>query len=72
MIPMEERNDFINDFYLDNDGDMVFSKFFRNSNDNISKAAFVVKYAQADTLLMNELNIEKTWLDEIHIKVDNL
>ncbi len=70
-IPMEERNDFINDFYLDNDGDMVFSKFFRNNNDNISKAAFVVKYALADTLHMKELNIEKTWLDEIHIKVDN-
>jgi hypothetical protein len=70
-VPMEERNDYINDFYLDNDGDMVFCKFFRNNNDNISKAAFVVKYAQADTLQMNELNIEKTWLDEIHIKVDN-
>ncbi len=71
VIPMEERDDFINDFYLDNDGDMVFSKFSRNNNDNISKAAFVVKYAQADTLQMNELKIEKTWLDEIHIKVDN-
>ncbi len=71
-IPMEERNDFINDFYLDNDGDMVFSKCFRNNNDNISKAAFVVKHAQADTLQMNELKIEKTWLDEIHIKVDNI
>ena len=70
-IAMEERNDFINDFYLDNDGDMVFSKFFRSNNDNISQAAFVVKYAQADTLQMNELKIEKTWLDEIHIKVDN-
>lgn len=70
-LPMEERNDYINDFYLDNDGDLVFSKFFRSSNDNISKAAFVVKYAQADTLMMKELNIEKTWLDEIHIKVDN-
>ena len=70
-VPMEERNDFINDFYLDNDGDMVFCKFFRSNNDNISTASFVVKYAQADTLQVNELNIEKTWLDEIHIKVDN-
>jgi hypothetical protein len=71
IVPMEERNDFINDFYLDNEGDMVFSKFYRNSNDNISKAAFVVKYAQADTLQINELNIDKNFLDEIHIKVDN-
>ncbi len=70
-VAMEERNEFINDFYLDNEGDMVFCKFFRSNNDNISRAAFVVKYAQADTLHMNELRIEKTWLDEIHIKVDN-
>lgn len=71
VIPMEERNDYVNDFFLDNEGDLVFTRFFRAGNDNISKAAFVVKYAQADTLMMKELNIEKTWLDEIHIKVDN-
>lgn len=70
-LPMEERNDYINDFFIDNDGDLVFSKFFRTSNDNISKAAFVVKHAMADTLIFKELKIEKTWLDEIHIKVDN-
>ncbi|HEV7779969.1 MAG TPA: hypothetical protein VGO58_01825 [Chitinophagaceae bacterium] len=71
IVPMEERNDFINDFYLDNDGDMIFCKFYRTGNDNISKAAFVLKYAQSDSLVVRELNIEKTWLDEIHVKVDN-
>lgn len=70
-IPMEERNDYLSDFQLDNAGDLIFSKFLRSNNDNITKAAFVVKYAQADTLMMKELQIEKTWLDEIHIKVDN-
>ena len=70
-IPMEERNDYLGDFHLDNEGDLVFCKFFRNSNDNISRAILAIKYAQADTLMMRELNIEKTWLDEIHIKVDN-
>ena len=70
-ISMEERNDYLSDFYIDNDGDMVFSKFSRNSNDNISEAAFAVKYAQSDSLKMTSLNIEKTYLDEIHIKVDN-
>ncbi len=71
VIPMEDRNDFINDFYLDNDGDMIFCQFTRSGNDNISKAAFVLKHAQSDSLVMKELQIEKTWLDEIHIKVDN-
>jgi hypothetical protein len=70
-IPMEERNDFLGDFHLDNEGDLVFSKFMRSGNDNISSASFVVKYAQSDTLMYRELAIEKRWLDEIHIKVDN-
>lgn len=71
FIPMEERYDYLNDFHLDNDGDLVFTKFFRNSNDNISNAFFIVKQAQSDTLHYTELKISETFLDEIHIKVDN-
>ncbi|HRF19513.1 MAG TPA: hypothetical protein PK977_15160, partial [Chitinophagaceae bacterium] len=48
-IPMEERNEFLGDFNLDNEGDLVFSKFERTNNDNISRAFFVIKHAQADT-----------------------
>ena len=70
-INMEERNDFLSDFYVDNDGDMVFSRFLRNGNDNITDAFFVVKYAQSDTLTTTSLNVNKNYLDEIHIKVDN-
>jgi hypothetical protein len=71
VIPMDERNEYLSDFQLDNEGDLVFCNFFRNSNDNINSAGMVIKYAQADTLMSRELNIEKTQLDEIHIKVDN-
>ncbi len=70
-IPMEERTENLGDFTLDNDGDMVFCKFFRNSNDNISRATMLLKYAQADTLLAKDLDIEKTMLDEVQIKADN-
>jgi hypothetical protein len=70
-IAMEERDDYLSDFHLDNDGDLVFCKFSRNNNDNINKASITVKYAQSDSLMMKDLSIEKTWLDEIHIKVDN-
>ncbi|MEO7922625.1 MAG: hypothetical protein ABIR30_03045 [Chitinophagaceae bacterium] len=71
FIPMEERNDYLGDFQLDNQGDMVFCKFSRNNNDNINRAVLTIKYADADSLSARELNLEKTWLDEIHIKVDN-
>ncbi len=70
-IPMEERNEHLGDFSLDNEGDIIFSKFLRTGNDNISSASFIIKKAQEDTLIVKPLNIEKTWLDEIHIKVDN-
>lgn len=70
-IPMEERNDNLGEFAIDNDGDMVFSKFFRNNNDNISSAFLVIKQAQSDTLQYNELSIEANMLDEIQVKVDN-
>lgn len=71
QVPMEERNEFLSDFHVDNDGDMVFAKFFRNSNDNISNARMMILPAMADTVTTKELSIEKTWLDEIQIKVDN-
>ncbi len=70
-MPMEERNEYLSDFQLDNEGDLVFCKFFRNSNDNISDAAMMIKYAMADSVMKKGLNIEKTLLDEIHIKIDN-
>ncbi|MBL7746379.1 MAG: hypothetical protein JNM19_03030 [Chitinophagaceae bacterium] len=70
-IPMEERNDYLGEFALDNDGDLVFSKFFRNNNDNISLAYMMIKQAQSDTLSSWQLNIEKSMLDEIQVKVDN-
>lgn len=68
---MEERNEHLGDFSIDNEGDFVFTKFLRTGNDNISNASFIIKKAQEDTLIVKPLNIEKTWLDEIHIKVDN-
>ncbi|MES1215413.1 MAG: hypothetical protein ABUT20_07850 [Bacteroidota bacterium] len=70
-IPMDERNDYLSGFQLDNEGDLVFSKFYRSNNDNISQAALAIKYAQSDTLLIKNLAVEKNNLDEIHIKVDN-
>lgn len=70
-MPMEERNEHLGEFQLDNEGDLVFSKYQSTSGDEISKAAFVIKYAQADSFSFRELKLEKVNLDEIHIKVDN-
>ncbi|MFI5128405.1 MAG: hypothetical protein ACHQFX_00375 [Chitinophagales bacterium] len=71
-MAMEERgDDYLNEFQLDNEGDLVFTKFNRVNSESIGEAAFVIKYAQADTFAFHRLNLEKTYLDEIRIKPDN-
>jgi hypothetical protein len=70
-MPMEDHNEYLDEFYIDNEGDFVFTKFYRQNNDIISRASLVVKYAQADSLLIKDLDIEKRYLDELHVKVDN-
>ena len=70
-IAMEERNDYLDEFNVDNDGDLVFTKYGRANNDNIVSASLMIKTAQADALAARELLLNKNLLDEIHIKVDN-
>lgn len=71
IMTMEERNDNLGEFALDNDGNLVFSKFYRNSNESISKAYIVVKKALVDTFSYYNINLDKIYLDEIRVKVDN-
>ena len=70
-MPMEERNEHLGEFAIDNEGNLVFSKFYRNSNESISKASLIIKRAMEDKFTYFDLNLEKTFLDEIRIKVDN-
>jgi hypothetical protein len=70
-MPMEDRNDYLDEFYVDNQGDFVFTKFYRQNNDIISRASMVIKQAQTDSFFMKDLDIEKRYLDELHVKIDN-
>jgi hypothetical protein len=70
-ISMQDRDDYLNEFQLDNDGDLIFSRFDRVNNENIGDAALVIKYAQADSFMIKNLDTEKKYLDEIRIKPDN-
>ena len=72
VMPMEERNDYLGDFVVDNEGNLVFTKFARTSNDNISKTWFIWKGAESDSFLMRDISLDKIYLDELHVKVDNV
>ncbi len=70
-INMDETDDYLKEFSLDNDGNLVFAKLNRSLNSNIGSAFFIVKPALADSFQIRELNLGKIFLDEIHIKIDN-
>jgi hypothetical protein len=71
-IPMEERYDYLGEFNVDNEGDFVFAKFSRNTNDNIVATWMYYKPALSDSFSVTDLGLSKIFLDELHIKVDNV
>ncbi len=71
-LDMRDRNDFLTDFYVDNEGTLVFGRGLRpGPNENISKFHLVVKHADADTFAYRDLDFQKITLDEVKLKMDN-
>lgn len=72
VIEMEESKDFLSEFNIDNDGDLVFAKATRNNNETIINSRLLYKEAISDSILSVSTQPEKLFLDELHIKVDNV
>ncbi|MBO9683872.1 MAG: hypothetical protein J7502_14605, partial [Flavisolibacter sp.] len=71
VMPMEEREDYLDEFNVDNDGDFVFAKFNRNNNETINSTNLIWKKADSDSIASIEVPYKDILLDELHIKVDN-
>ena len=71
LMLMDDRRDYLGEFALGNEGNLVFSKFSRTNNESISSAFIVIKQAMADSFNFCKANLEKMYLDELRIKVDN-
>jgi hypothetical protein len=71
-MAMDERDDYLDEFNVDNDGDFIFSKFNRSSNETITATALVWKPAQSDTASIIEVPQDDIWLDKPLVKVDNV
>ncbi len=74
LIPMSDRGDQLGDFALDNQGDLLFSRFLRSQNDNITKASILVLFSTESRLQEMPLPVgeDGPYLDEIKIKIDNV
>jgi hypothetical protein len=71
-LDMSERNDFLTDFLIDNEGNLVFGKGIRQGNtENINKFFLITKPYNQDQFLYRELQFENITLDEVKLKIDN-
>lgn len=71
-IPMPNRNDYLTEFNLANNGDFVLMKPSGSQNNSITGLTLITKNASADTLSYYEINIPKIYLNDVKIKVDNI
>lgn len=71
-MPMQEHEDYLDEFTIDNDGDLVFAKFTRNNNETINSSDLFWKKAYSDSLTDISIPQKNILLDEIHIKADNV
>lgn len=72
VIPMEEKNIFLTEFVLDNDGDFAFLRAAGSSqNDNISRVGLYIKKAMLDTISQVPVDLMKLYMDDLRLKVDN-
>jgi hypothetical protein len=72
-VNMPQRNDFLTEFTLDNDGDLACIRASGTaSNDNINKVTLITKKAMSNTYFSADLKITGIYLDDIRIKSDNL
>lgn len=71
VLPMEEHDDYLDEFNVDNEGDFVFTKFNRTSNETIKSTILMWKPAASDSLYTFQVPYKDIWLDEPIVKVDN-
>ncbi len=72
-IAMPEKNDFLTEFAVDNEGDAAFlSASSTSGNDNINKLVLFTKPAMYDDVNFTAVPLENVYLDDVRLKVDNV
>ncbi|MEX6686674.1 hypothetical protein QTN47_04170 [Danxiaibacter flavus] len=72
-VAMDNKNDFLNEFTVDNDGDLVFLRSSGSSQkNNITKLTLFYAGVTEDSVTAYDLTLSKIYLDDIRVKADNI
>ena len=69
---MDEHDDYVDNFDVDNSGDLVFTKYTRVNSENVKNVILMWKPAMTDSLLAAPVLLNDLLLDDIHLKIDNV
>jgi hypothetical protein len=72
-LEYNERRDNFGNFLLDDSGNLACTKDSKNGvRDNSNTLSLVTKDALSDTFALHSINLEKYYIDEVKLKIDNL
>ena len=72
-IDYNDRRDVLSDFYLDNNGNLVFNLAHqKTSREHPSAVSLITKAPLSDTFSFHQLELNKNYVDDLKIKIDNL
>lgn len=72
-LDFDDRQDNYSNFSIDNEGTLVFTKDSRSGmRDNSNSASLFIKDPQRDTFATHSIGLDKHYIDEVKLKVDNL
>lgn len=72
-LDLDERRDNYSNFMIDNDGTLVFTKDSQSgARDNANHLSILIKEPAKDTFSSHAINLEKNYIDEVKLKIDNL
>ena len=73
VVDFDDRRDVYSDFFVDNEGNFIYAKGTRPGNrDNVNDLKLVIKSATEDTFAYRKIDLQKRYLDEIKLKIDNV
>ena len=72
-MSFDERREKYGDFMLDNEGNLVFTLDKQEGyRENSNQLQLVTKRPLQDTFAFHDINLDKKYIDEVSIKIDNL
>ena len=72
-LEFNDRKDNYDNFSVDNDGNFLFTKDSKNgSRDNSNALTLITKSPLEDTFAFNDIKLDKSYIDEVKLKIDNL